>query len=119
MKSHLELDVWQQSMQLVTDAYRMTAGLPNDEKFGLTSQIRRCAVSIPANIAEGSGRQGRREYAHHVSIAQGSASELDTLIRVAQQLGYADDSIADALIEQTRSVARMLAGLHRSLTTNH
>ena len=73
-----ELDAWKQAMQLVEDVYRLTRALPAEELYGLTSQLRRCAVSIPSNLAEGSARRSPREFAHFLTIALGSLAELET-----------------------------------------
>ncbi len=83
-----DLVVWQKSIDLVTDVYRNTSKFPREEIFALTSQIRRCAVSIPSNIAEGEGRKGASEFAHFLRIAQGSLAELQTQLIVSEQLGY-------------------------------
>ncbi len=77
-KPHKKLDVWQTSMKTTLLIYKLTSRFPEEEKFGLISQMRRAAVSIPSNIAEGAGRQGKREFRNFLSVAQGSLSELDT-----------------------------------------
>jgi four helix bundle protein len=83
-----DLDVWQRSMDLVVEVYRITRAFPRSELYGLTDQTRRAAASVPANIAEGNGRLFRKEYAHHVSIARGSIAELSTCLEIAQRLEY-------------------------------
>lgn len=88
MKSHSDLKVWQESMSLVEDVYKITQSFPKEELFGLTSQIRRCAVSIPSNIAEGAGRKGEKEWVRFLYIALGSLSELDTQYQIAVRLKY-------------------------------
>src|SRR4051794_5869184 len=88
MRPHEKLEVWSRSVDFVTIIYRMTDGFPKEEKFGLTSQGRRAAVSIPANIAEGAGRESPKEFAHFLSNAQGSASELATELLIAYRLGF-------------------------------
>jgi len=88
IKSYEDLQVWQLAMDLVVERYRVTEGFPLDERFGITSQLRRAAVSIPANIAEGHARSHRREYLNFRSIAQGSAAELSTHIRIAQRIEF-------------------------------
>lgn len=90
MKSHSDLKVWQESMNLVEDVYKITQLFPKDELFGLTSQIRRCVVSIPSNIAEGAGRKGEKEWVRFLYIALGSLSELDTQYQIAVRLKYID-----------------------------
>jgi four helix bundle protein len=83
-----DLIVWQKSIDLVTEVYRNTSKFPREEIFALTSQIRRCAVSIPSNIAEGEGRKGAPEFARFLRIAQGSLAELQTQLIVSERLGY-------------------------------
>jgi four helix bundle protein len=87
-RSHRTLKVWQEGISLVAIVYDLTSAFPASEQFGLTSQLRRAALSVPANIAEGFARTGTKELLHFLSIAQGSLSELDTLIEVANRLGY-------------------------------
>ncbi|HEU0116405.1 MAG TPA: four helix bundle protein, partial [Thermomicrobiales bacterium] len=95
--------------------YRLTAGWPVDERLGLVSQARRSAVSVPANIAEGSGRSGSREFRHHLAMAHGSLCELETHLIVAQRLGFEGRVPADAVLGQSAEVGRLLRGLMRSL----
>jgi four helix bundle protein len=85
---HHELVAWQQAMLLVRQIYELTAGFPADERFGLVTQMRRAAVSIPSNIAEGAARQSSREFSQFLVVARGSLSELDTQFRIAQDLGF-------------------------------
>jgi four helix bundle protein len=87
-KRHQKLDVWRDAMTLVEVIYRLTAAFPSDEKFGLTAQLRRAAVSVPSNIAEGAARTSRTEYVRFLSIARGSLAEIDTQIEIARRLGY-------------------------------
>src|SRR3954447_24113137 len=98
-------------MLLVNDVYRATRTWPSDELFGLTSQVRRAAVSIPANIAEGQGRLGKAELRHHVSIAHGSLCELETLLVAAADIGAMDGETSHHLEAQTDEVGRLLRGL--------
>ncbi|WP_224487998.1 four helix bundle protein [Robertkochia flava] len=85
---HTEMEVWKRSMDLAVEAYNMTSTFPKEEKYGLISQINRAAISIPSNIAEGAGRHSVKEYLHFLNIATGSASELETLLRLSQRLNY-------------------------------
>ncbi|HRO58977.1 MAG TPA: four helix bundle protein [Burkholderiaceae bacterium] len=105
--------VWQQAVGLVERIYRTTEVIPSSERFGLTAQLRRAAVSVPANIAEGHARSGTRELLHFLSIAAGSLSELDTLIELGQRLGYLDD--IEELRKALDDVSGMLMGLQASL----
>ena len=111
---HYGLDVWKDSMRLARDTYRASASFPDSERFGLTAQIRRCAVSVPSNIAEGAGRGGRKEYAHHLRIARGSLMELDTQLWIARDLGFIDNTSEMNLLIQR--IAAMLSALINSKT---
>ena len=111
---HYGLDVWKDSMRLARDIYRVSVAFPESERFGLTTQLRRCAVSVPSNIAEGAGRGGRKEYAHHLRIARGSLMELDTQLWIARDLGFIDNtSEINQLIQR---IAAMLSALIISKT---
>ena len=112
---YLRLAAWQKSMDLVEAVYQVTRSWPREEQYGLTAQARRAALSIPANIAEGHGRTGPREFAHHASIAYGSLCELETQIRIAQRLAYADAMTTEWLLSQAADVRRTIVGLLRSL----
>ena len=112
-RPHEKLDAWQQAMHLVRQINEMTSRFPPEERFGLTSQMRRAAVSIPSNIAEGAARETRREFAHFVSTARGSLSELETQALIAAGLGYIDRS--DDVFTALERVSQLVSGLHRSL----
>ncbi|MEZ5465197.1 MAG: four helix bundle protein [Lysobacteraceae bacterium] len=96
MRPHHDLRVWQDAMALVTRIYEVTVDFPADERFGLTAQLRRAAVSVPSNVAEGAARGGRKEFVHLLTIARGSLSELDTQLRIAVNLGFS--SSLDSLL---------------------
>jgi len=113
--SYRDLGVWKRSMDLVVDVYAVTRTLPRSEIYGLASQMRRAAVSIAANIAEGNGRMHRKEYAHHVSIARGSISELITCLEIAQRLGYLSAALIAPVLQQVDIISRMLLMLLRAL----
>jgi four helix bundle protein len=115
MRPHEKLDVWKMAIEMVVRVYECTSRLPSEEKFGLTSQIRRAAVSIPANIAEGAGRQHDREFLQFLGIAQGSARELETELLIAYRLGYIDEESFRKIHEEVNSVARMMVGLAKHL----
>ena len=110
---HRKLLAWQEGIRLVKLAYGETAKFPKSELFGLTSQIRRSAVSIPANIAEGAGRNSSRELAQFLGIASGSRAELDTHLEIAMQLGFIQGD--SELFSQLARVAKLLVGLRRSI----
>lgn len=90
MGTHKDLDVWQLSMEFVVDVYKLTQSFPNEEKFGLVSQIRRAAISIPSNIAEGAGRKSNKENIQFLHIALGSIAELDTQLILSEKLNFAN-----------------------------
>ncbi|WP_207062866.1 four helix bundle protein [Motiliproteus sp. SC1-56] len=114
MRAHYRLQAWQVGMRLVRLVYVWSGGFPAEEKYGLLSQMRRAAVSIPSNIAEGAARTGSREFAHFLSIARGSLSELDTQYLIAVDLGFAaPDSELEHCIEQA---SRLITGLHKRHT---
>ena len=115
-KPHKKLDVWQAAMKATKMVYELTKSFPEEEKFGLVSQMRRAAVSIPCNIAEGAARQGKREFRNFVSIAQGSLSELDTQLELSVLLGYLSKEKIEEIEGQLLRIDRMLSGLIRSLT---
>ena len=111
MKGHRDLVVWQKAMTLVTDIYHATSGFPKEERYGLTSQIRRSAVSVPSNLAEGHGRNSKKELHQFVGHARGSLTELETQIEIAVNLGYLSESIGADLLTRASEIARMLNGL--------
>jgi len=115
LKSYRDLLVWQKAIDLVVISYKATAGFPKSETYGLISQIRRAATSIPANIAEGYGRGSRKEYLQFLSIAQGSLKELETHFIVSEKLTYLTAAQILLLLNQTDELGRMLGGLIRKL----
>jgi four helix bundle protein len=115
MKSHKDLDVWKSAMSLAKQVYENTQNYPKEELYGLVSQMRRSAVSIPSNIAEGASRNGTKEFIQFLCIATGSASELDTQIELSRSIGLTDVNSLTQLQEQTTKVLMMLRGLVRSL----
>jgi len=115
VKDHKDLVVWQKAVSLVKSVYKMTALFPANEIYGLTSQLKRAAVSIPVNIAEGAGRGSVKEYAHFTSIAIGSASELETLIIVACELELVKEEKIKDVTVLLKEVLPMLIRLRESL----
>ena len=115
IRSYRDLQVWQKAVDLVVESYKLARLLPQNEAFGLASQIQRAAVSIPANIAEGHGREHLGDYLHHLSVANGSLMELETHFQVGLRLSYFDQAGIDSVLKQTAELGRMLAGLIRSL----
>lgn len=115
MKNYKEPGVWQKSVELSITVYRVTGRFPEPEKFGLTSQLRRAATSIPANIAEGWGRGSTREYVQLLLIARGSLMELETHGVVAQQLGYLSKEQFASLEGGVEEIGKMLNGLIQAL----
>ena len=109
--SYRDLVVWQRAMALVRSAYELSRILPPEELYGLSSQLRRAAVSVPANIAEGHGRVHRGEYVHHLSIARGSLYEVETLLLLSLDLGFSTASVTAPLLETSSEVGRMLNAL--------
>ncbi len=136
LKHYRELIVWQKAMDLVESVYKVTGQFPNTEVYGLTSQVRRAAVSIPSNIAEGQGRHTTRDFLHFLSVAQGSLCEVETQIIIAERLGYIQHELESRLLDLAAEVGRLINGLcnslnkkltdhrppatgHRPLTTGH
>jgi four helix bundle protein len=115
-QSFKDLIVWRQAMDLARASYYLTRGFPREELFGLTSQIRRAATSVPANIAEGNGRATRRDYVNFLHIAQGSLRELETLLLLAKEVNLAKPNAIDPLFPQVESIGRLLNRLIQSLT---
>ena len=118
VQHYRDLIAWQKSMDLVEDVYLLTQAFPREELSGLTSQIRRAAVSIPSNIAEGQGRGVGGEFAHHLRIANGSRQELETQILIGVRLGYVASEAADAVLNRCYEAGRIICGLHGSVTGN-
>jgi four helix bundle protein len=113
MRTHKDLDVWQRSMDLVTRLYAATSHWPKEEIYGLTSQVRRAAVSVPSNIAEGAGRNGVAEFKRFLFIAQGSLVEVETQLEIAERIGFYGDF--KSYQEEIGSIRRLLGGLIRSI----
>ena len=117
--SYRDLIAWQKAMVLVRSVYVITTSWPADERFGLTSQVRRAAVSVPANIAEGSGRSGSREFRHGLSVAHGSLCELETQLLIGIDLGLCEPDQGDQVLAQAAEVGRIIRGLMRRLDSTN
>jgi four helix bundle protein len=115
-RPHENLVVWRESMALVKSVYAVTRSFPKEELFGLTSQMRRAAVSIPSNIAEGAARSSRREFAQFLNVAKGSLSELETQLLISADLGFMPRN--HDLFRLVEYVARLLTGLHRKAASS-
>ena len=115
LKSYRDLEVWQQSMELAERVWRLSARFPAQERFGMTSQLRRAATSVPANIAEGAERHGTREFLQFLGIASGSLAETETFLLLAERLGLLPPEKVNDTLEQAATVGRLLNGLKRSL----
>ncbi|MFQ6082950.1 MAG: four helix bundle protein [Candidatus Aminicenantia bacterium] len=114
-KPHKKLDAWQKSIDLVQKIYELTKSFPKIENYGLTTQMRRAAVSIPANISEGAARQTKKEFVQFLHMAQGSLSELDTLLEISKKLGYLKENNPQELSLLMNDIDKMLTGLIKSL----
>ena len=115
VKDYRDLIVWQRAMDLVELIYKLTRLFPRDEQFGLTVQVRRAAVSVPSNIAEGQGRHTTREFLQFLSIASGSLKEVQTHVLIAQRLGYLNEEKASQAMNLAEEVGRLHSGLVASL----
>jgi four helix bundle protein len=115
VRDYRDLIVWQKSMDLVAEVYRLTRGFPREELFGLTSQVRRAAVSIPSNIAEGQARQSTAEFRRFLSIAQGSRAEVETQLLIAVRLNYSTESDVQTAVSLLTEIQKMLAVLQTRL----
>ena len=115
VKSYQDLIVWQKAMDLVEMVYQATKGFPKGELYGLTNQVRRAAVSIPSNIAEGQARQSTAEFKNFLSIAQGSRAEVETQIMIAQRLHYISQQQTDQILALSEEIKRMMYSLTAKL----
>ena len=110
MKTHKDLEVWQKAIAFVTDVYNQTSNFPKEEIYGLVSQLRRSAVSIPSNIAEGAARQSNKEYIQFLYVALGSLMELDTQLIIAKNLNFLSNESLNDLQSKTNEIGKMLNG---------
>jgi len=115
MHKFKELKVWQKSVDLATEIYKMTSSYPNEEKFGLISQMRRCVVSIASNIAEGAGRNTKKDFSNFLSIAYGSCCELNTQLIISYNLNYIHQERFKEIEEDTEEIQKMIFSLKNTL----
>ncbi|WP_426024483.1 four helix bundle protein [Brevundimonas sp. PWP3-1b1] len=115
LRTHRDLDVWKLSLDWVEAVYRCSVSWPSDERFGLISQVRRSAVSVAANIAEGAGRNGTGEFVHFLGIARGSLAEVETHLLIAARLGYLTTDDLQPLLADMERIGRMLSALSSRL----
>ena len=113
IRGHRDLEAWKVAMRLALNVYEATRQFPAEERFGLVSQMRRAAVSVPSNIAEGAGRDGCKEFAHFLGMARGSLSELETQSMLAHHLGFLRDP--ESISEQISRMFRLIGGLQNKL----
>lgn len=118
MKTHKDLEVWKKAIQFVTIIYEITQNFPKEEMYTLSSQMRRAAISIPSNIAEGAARKSNKEYVQFLYIALGSSVELDTQLIISYNLGYVNDKKIITLQQQLDEIGKMLNGLINYRKTN-
>jgi four helix bundle protein len=116
VRDYRDLIAWEKAIKLALAIYEVTSSFPIDEKYGLTSQLRRAGVSVPSNIAEGEGRRSKGDFRHHLSIALGSLKEVETQVLIADGLGYLKATQAARLMAMTSEVGRLISGLSRLLT---
>jgi four helix bundle protein len=121
MNQYKNLKVWQKAMDLVVEVYKKTDKFPDKERFGLISQINRCAVSMPSNIAEGAGRNSSKEFNNFLGITLGSSCELETQLMIAQKLGYIKEKELEEFNLAIEEIQKMIVGLQRNIkqTTNN
>lgn len=117
VRAYYDLDVWKKAVDLVVAIYELSASFPREEMFGLTSQVRRSAVSVPSNVAEGHSRKSTAEFLRHISIAQGSLSELETQLVICERLGYLKSDRREGLLRSSAEIGRMLNGLQAALAS--
>ncbi len=115
MKSHKDLDVWRLAVDLATEVYKVTKSFPKNEQYDMVSQMRRSAVSIASNVAEGAARQSSKEFTQFLHFALGSASELDTQLEIAIRVDLAKPGVLEKLQASTTRIGQMLRGLARSV----
>lgn len=116
VRHYKELKIWQKGMHLSKSVYQLTARFPSDERFGLSAQMRRAAISVPSNIAEGQARRGTREFLQFLSHASGSLAELETQLLPSTELGYSKESETAPILGEIAEVQKMVAAIRRKLS---
>jgi len=116
MNKFKDLKVWQKAIQHVIKIYSETSSFPKEEIYGIISQIRRCSVSIPSNIAEGAGRKTKKDFSHFLDIAKGSSFELETQLIISKELNFINSENFEILIAELDEIQKMITGLQKSLT---
>ena len=119
VRSYRDLTVWRRAMELAEAVYALTKSFPRQEEYRLTSQLIRAAISIPANIAEGQRRGSRKDYARFLSIARGSAAEVETFLLLAGRLGFGERAKVEGALSTADEVSRMLNALHRKMSAEY
>ncbi len=115
MRTHKDLEVWKNSIELVKEVYEVTGNYPQSEMYGLVNQMRRAAISVPSNIAEGAARNSSKEFVRFLSVSQGSLSELETQIIVSERLGFLESQYSKGLSDKMALIRAQLTGLVRSI----
>ncbi len=118
VKTYKDLMAWQRAMDMVVSLYDLTKSFPRDEIYGLTGQVKRAAVSVPSNIAEGQGRGVGNEFCHHLRISLGSLQEMETQVMIAQRLSYVSQEQIDPILAVADEVGKIVRGLHQSVSPN-
>ncbi|MCR4965696.1 MAG: four helix bundle protein [Bacteroidales bacterium] len=115
IQSYKELIVWQKAMDMVANVYKLTQDLPKEELFALTSQIRRAAISVPSNIAEGYGRQSKKEYLHFLSVANGSVCEIETQLLLCAKIGYLSEESIKETLQTLSEIGKMIFSIRQKI----
>ncbi len=114
-KNYQDLTTWQEAMSVVESIYKLTKQFPKEEQFCLVTQLRRAAISVPSNIAEGQGRRAKKEFSYFLKIAHGSVREIETQLIIARRLQYLDETATPDVMEQAARVGRLITGLINSM----
>lgn len=115
INNYKDLTIWQKSIDLVEACYRLTKDIPNHEQYGITSQLRRAAVSVPANIAEGHNRLYKKEYLYHLSVCLGSLAEVETFLYICVRLHYFEEKDIQLLLNTSNEIGKMITGIRKAL----